>query len=157
MRTHIGLGIAFGTLIALTGCATIMHGTSQDVGLSSAPTAARVLVDNKPLGTTPTIAKLTRKDNHVIRMELDGYQPFEATVTRGVSGWVWGNIAFGGLIGLAVDAMSGGLYKLSPAQVAGQLANTRTSAIEVTHDGVYVVVVLRPDPTWQKVGELAHD
>jgi hypothetical protein len=30
------------------------------------------------------------------------------------SGWVWGNIAFGGLIGLGVDFISGGAYQLYP-------------------------------------------
>jgi hypothetical protein len=35
---------------------------------------------------------------------------------------VWGNIVFGGIIGLAVDAITGGLYKLAPEQVSAQLA-----------------------------------
>jgi len=32
-----------------------------------------------------------------------------------------GNIVFGELIGLAVDAMSGGLYNLTPTQISAQL------------------------------------
>ena len=31
--------------VLLTGCATIMHGSSQGVGLSSSPTAAKVTVE----------------------------------------------------------------------------------------------------------------
>jgi len=38
----------------------------------------------------PVIADLSRKDHHIVKIELDGYQPFEATVTRRVSGWVLG-------------------------------------------------------------------
>ena len=138
----------------VAACATIMHGTNQEVGLSSTPTNARVIVDNKPMGNTPVVAKLARKDNHIVRFELDGYQPFEATLTRRTSGWVWGNIVFGGLIGLAVDAMSGGLYKLTPEQIAGGMATQTASA---TSDGLYVAVVLRADPTWQKIGQLDRE
>ena len=149
-RTHLLIGI----LPLVAACATIMHGTTQDVGLSSTPTNARVTVDNKPLGNTPVIAKLTRKDNHIVRFELDGYKPFEATLTRGTSGWVWGNLVFGGLIGLAVDAMSGGLYKLTPSQIAGTMPQ-QTSGL--TTDGLYVAVVLQPDPAWEKVGQLTRE
>lgn len=153
------------TLVAAaTGCATIMHGTGQDVGFSSTPTAAKVTIDNKPVGNAPLIVKLARKDNHIVRMELDGYKPFEATLTRGTSGWVWGNLVFGGLIGLAVDAMTGGLYKITPEQVAGSLAAQSASAGEdrgaetgVSRDGVFVRVVLRPDPSWQRIGTLARE
>ena len=138
----------------IAACATIMHGTNQEVGLSSTPTNARVTVDNKPMGNTPVVAKLTRKDNHIVRFELDGYQPFEATLTRRTSGWVWGNIVFGGLIGLAVDAISGGLYKLTPEQIAGGMT---TQTANATTDGLYVAVVLRADPTWQKIGQLDRE
>lgn len=134
-----------------TACGTIIHGTRQDVGVSSSPTGAQVVVDNMPLGQTPVVAKLTRKDNHVIRITMPGYQTFETNVTRSVSGWVWGNIVFGGLIGLVVDAISGGLYKLRPEQVTGTLA---TADVRSEQGALYVAVVLAPDPSWEKVGQL---
>ena len=113
--------------ILLAGCATIMHGTSQGIGLSRSPTNATVTVDNKPIGNTPVVATLSRKDTHIVKFAMAGFLPYEATVTRKVSGWVWGNIVFGGVIGLAVDAISGGLYELSPDQVAANLSK-QTSA-----------------------------
>lgn len=140
-------------LLTLAACATIMHGTNQDVGISSSPTGAFVSIDNADKGRTPLITKLSRRDNHVVRIEMAGYAPFEATMTRSVSGWVWGNIAFGGLIGLAVDAVSGGLYKLSPEQVTGTLALGHASASK-TGDGIYVVVVLKPQDDWVKIAQL---
>ena len=143
-------------LTPLVGCATIMHGNSQDIGLSSNPTAAKVIIDGKPLGNAPIVTKLSRKDNHIVRMELDGYAPYEATMTRGVSGWVWGNVVFGGLVGLAVDAISGGLYKLSPEQVMGQMAKQNAS-VQSTKDGLYVTVVMTPDPAWQRIGSLERE
>lgn len=140
-------------LLSLAGCATIIHGTSQDVGFSSTPSAATVSVDNVEVGKTPVITKLSRKDNHIIKVQLAGFQPFEATVTRSVSGWVVGNLVFGALPGLVIDAISGGLYKLTPEQVAAQMALQGASVTRGDH-GLYVAVVLHPDSTWERVGSL---
>jgi hypothetical protein len=148
------LAVSALALLTLSACATIMHGGAQDVGLASSPTAAKVTVDNVPLGSTPLVTKLSRKDNHIVKFDIDGYAPFEATMTRGVSGWVWGNIVFGGLVGLAVDAISGGLYKISPEQVQATMAKQGAS---VTRDGMYVLVVMQPDPTWQKVAQMERE
>jgi hypothetical protein len=143
----LGLATLFGA------CATIMHGTHQDVGISSTPSSASVMVDNKPLGNTPVIAALKRGDNHIIKIELTGYAPFEATLTKKVSGWVWGNIVFGGLTGLAVDAITGGLYSLTPEQVAGQLARQGAST-QVSKNRFYVFLVAKPVNDWQQIGTL---
>jgi len=116
-----------------------------------------VSVDGQITGKTPIVSNLTRKDNHIIHLELAGYKPYDTTVTRSVSGWVWGNIVFGGLIGLAVDAINGGLYKLTPEQVSGTLISSGAAGIAPSRDGLYVTVVLSPQPGWQKVGQLERD
>ena len=135
------------------GCATIMHGTSQEIGIQSRPTGATVTINNQEYGKTPVVAKLSRKDNHTVHLTLNGYQPFDATITRSTSGWVWGNIVFGGLIGLAVDAISGGLYKLSPEQVEAELAS-KGMGMDMQGSDIIITVVLEPDPSWEKVGNL---
>jgi hypothetical protein len=140
-------------VVILGGCCSIIHGTRQDVGISSAPTGAAIKVDNVPSGNTPLVAKLTRKDNHVVHIELAGYQPVDMTLTRKVSGWVWGNIVFGGLIGLAVDAIDGAFYNLTPEQLSATLA-TQQASVNKTREGLYVLVVLKPEPGWVKVGQL---
>jgi len=141
------------TALVLWGCATIMHGTSQKVGISSSPTGAKVWVDNKEMGFTPLFADLKRGDDHIVRVELAGYQKAELTITKSVSGWVWGNIVFGGLVGLAVDAITGGLYNLSPEQLNAELKK-EGSAVIIKDGQIYVLTVLRPDPNWQKIGDL---
>jgi hypothetical protein len=130
-----------------------MHGTSQDVGISSSPTGATVTIDNQSPGQTPYIAHLSRKDNHLVKLALPGYAPAELTITRKTSGWVWGNIVFGGLIGLAVDAMTGGLYNLTPEQLSATLAAQQAS-VAPTKDGIFVVLVRAANPAWTKVGQL---
>ena len=147
--TFLGVALAF----FMVGCGTIIHGTTQGIGISSTPSGASITVDNQVQGKTPTIVKLGRKDTHIVKIELPGYQPFEATINRSVSGWVWGNIVFGGLIGLAVDAISGALYKLSPEQLQATLAK-ENAGLHYKEDAIYVAVILQPDPSWQSVGTL---
>ena len=63
-----------------------MHGTSQDIGISSSPTNASVTVDNSIKAQTPFVANLSRKDNHIIHITADGYAPADLTLTRSASG-----------------------------------------------------------------------
>lgn len=139
--------------LALTACASIMHGGHQDVGISSSPTSASVTIDNAAKGQTPYVANLSRKDNHVIHIAAEGYEPADLTLTRSTSGWVWGNLLFGGLIGLAVDAITGGLYKLTPDQLNATLGKQQASVAR-SKDGVYVVLVPSAEKGWLKVGQL---
>jgi len=144
------------TVLSVSGCASIIHGTQQDVGISSTPTGAAVTIDDTERGVTPVVTKLKRKENHTARIQMAAYQPFETTLMHSVSGWVWGNIVFGGLIGLAVDAVSGGLYKLTPEQVSGSLQTGHASVLQ-QDGGLYVLAVLEPQPDWVKVAQLQRE
>jgi hypothetical protein len=104
-----------------TGCATIMHGTRQDVSITSVPSGAAVTINGQDKGKTPVAVELPRKDKHLLKLELPGYLAFEQYLVRKVSGWVWGNLVFGGIPGLAVDAITGGLYKVAPEEVTATL------------------------------------
>jgi hypothetical protein len=141
------------TALCLSACATIIHGTRQEVGISSSPTGAEVWVDDVKMGETPVVAKLRRKGTHTVKLVLPGYQPYETTITRSVSGWVWGNIAIGGLIGLGVDAISGGMYKLSPEQVNGNFSAERAAGLS-KEDELYIDVANKPQQGWQHIGQL---
>lgn len=142
-------------LLAVTigACASIMHGTTQDIGISSSPTGATVTVDNGAKAQTPFVAKLSRKDSHLVHIVADGYAPADLTLTKTVSGWVWGNLVFGGLIGLAVDAMSGGLYNLTPNQLSAALAK-QSASVAPTKNGIYVILVQEAEAGWLKIGQL---
>jgi hypothetical protein len=143
--------VAVVTAAALVACGTIVQGKRQDVSFMSTPVGATVTVDGNVVGQTPVTAKLKRKDKHSVRIDMAGYQPFQATIERKVSGWVWGNIIFGGLIGLAVDAGTGGMYRLKPDHVAATLT---TAQIDDGSDRIFIAVVTHADPRWQRVGQL---
>lgn len=139
-------------LLFSQACGTIMQGSTQQVGISSNPSNASVTINGQNHGNTPMIIDLKRKDSHMVKIELDGYQPYETNLTRSTSGWVWGNIVFGGLIGLVVDASAGGMYKLTPDQIDSELRSAHAEAL--SNDGLFIAVVLKADPSWEKIGSL---
>jgi len=141
--------LAVAACATLVACASIVNGTTQDIGISSQPGGATVTVNGVVLGQTPLIADLKRKNEHFVTIELEGFEPYELTITKSASGWVFGNILFGGLIGLAVDAISGGLYKLSPESINAEMITATTEG-----EGVFITVVLAPEPGWIKIGEM---
>jgi hypothetical protein len=101
-----------GLLIAVqfcTGCATIVTGGGADqaVRFASTPRGADVYVDGNKVGQTPVSVRLTRKDEHQVRIVKEGFTPYEKTIESGLNPWLFGNIILGGLIGLGVDVLSG--------------------------------------------------
>lgn len=151
----ISLALILGLASTFAGCATILRGTGHGIGIASQPPGASVVIDNKEYGVTPVSAKLRRKENHRIVVQLEGYQPYEVVLTRQTSAWVFGNILFGigAPVGLAIDAISGGMYTLKPDQVDAELQQSAKQA-DGEAASLYVVLVPKADPSWQKIGQL---
>ena len=141
------------SLTTLSSCATIVSGTRQSIGISSMPSTASIYVDKEFVGYTPLQVEMTRKDNHFVRIELEGYMPYEITISRKMNGWVFGNIVFGGLIGLAVDAISGGIYKLTPEQIQTELLTSNITCTKKAGNS-YIAIVMEPKPEWKKIGNM---
>ncbi|CAN5400346.1 hypothetical protein BH23BAC1_BH23BAC1_21270 [soil metagenome] len=135
-----------------SSCATIINGSRQPISISSSPSGAKITIDGIPTAATPFIAKLKRRDYHFIKIEMDGYLPSEILLARKVSGWIAGNIVFGGLVGLILDVATGSMYRLTPEQVWAELKPGITEAS--LKDGIYIGVTLTPDANWDKIGQL---
>jgi hypothetical protein len=69
---------------------------------------------------------------------------------------VWGNLVFGGIPGLAIDAITGGLYKLAPEQVMAQLQRQDVQ-VAAGSEMLLVTVVMRPAPGMERIGTLVRD
>ena len=129
-------------LFGIAGCAAIIHGTKQEVAVSSTPSGADVIVMGAHMATTPAVIKLDRKDsNIVLRFEKEGYEPVEIALRRSVDGWIAGNILFGGLIGLVIDFASGAAYKLSPPEIQAVMQEKGISLDDIPSDGDLVIWV----------------
>ncbi|MFN3412535.1 MAG: PEGA domain-containing protein [Thermoanaerobaculum sp.] len=148
----------FGLLLvgvgALVACASIIHGTRQSVGITSIPSAATVYDNGQLLGKTPMVAELSRKTDHRIRMELEGYEPYEMVLTRHVSGWLFGNLLFGGLIGIIIDAADGAIYNLKPEAVSANLVKVGDDQSQKS--GLVISVVLGAPEHGERIGQLAR-
>jgi hypothetical protein len=110
--TQVLLFVAIGTL--LTGCATIISGTTQDIEFSSLPPGANVKLNDGAQTVTPGKLTLKRKENYTALFTKDGFPERQAEVKRDGVGnwWVLGNILFGGLIGIVIDIVSGAQHHL---------------------------------------------
>ena len=151
------------TLI-MSSCASIIHGPTQMINFSSQPSGATVTIDGKEYGKTPQSIELRRKgrekgdkskkQQYDVKIALDGYYPYELKVKREMDGWFLGNLFFGGLIGIIIDASSGAMYKLTPEQVIAQMNSNSTAMIDVKEDRIYLEATMKIDPNWEKVGQL---
>jgi hypothetical protein len=105
------LFVAFGA----SGCATVLHGTTQKVSITSRPSGAAGLIE--PTGiriVTPAQVELRRKQNYTVHFELSGYKPQNAYLCRVFSPATHGNLLLGGLIGLSTDMGNGAAWELAP-------------------------------------------
>ena len=127
----VSLGI-FSCLFA-SGCATIVKGTTQQIPVASEPTGARVSVDGSAAGTTPTAVTLSRKINHIVTIEKEGYQSESVAITKSMSAAVAGNIIAGGFVGWGVDAMTGAQYNLNPSTISVRLQPTAEAKVAVAN------------------------
>ena len=115
--TQIALVATLST--ALTGCGVIFGGSTETIRVGSTPRGATIVAEpTVGTSTAPTALELPRKDSYVITATLDGYEPAEATIRKGMRGGILAlDILFTGLIGVVVDAATGGWWDLSPDDV----------------------------------------
>lgn len=144
-----------GLILGLSSCATIILGSKQSVGISSTPSSAKIFINDEEVGITPQTVQIKKNQaqSFKVRIELEGYEPYETVLTRKTSGWIAGNILLGGLIGLVVDFATGGAYLLTPEQIEAQLGQS-TSMIHKTDDSIQFFVTLQSQDDWKKIGQL---
>src|SRR5687768_15559980 len=83
-RVRITLA-GIGLLMLSSGCATIVSGPTQTIGVASIPAGAHVSINNELRGQTPLVTPVSRRRNHTVKIEKSGYQPVETTLTRHVN------------------------------------------------------------------------
>jgi hypothetical protein len=109
--------------VAASGCATIVHGSTQSIAVNTDPPGARVMVNGQDHGATPTTLNLKRGRDHQIVFDLAGYQPVTINVEKNMDTmpFIVGNLFSWGIIGWVVDAANGAAYRLTPDQINANL------------------------------------
>lgn len=107
-----------------SGCSSIISKSDYAVAVNSSPDGANFSITNKAglkvqSGVTPSIVTLKsssgyfKGEAYTIELKKDGYSSKTFTLSSTVDGWYFGNILFGGLIGmLIVDPATGAMYNL---------------------------------------------
>ncbi len=123
MRKVVPCLVAALAFLLMSGCATIVGGgPSQPVSLDSTPGSASYTIQSAAgmqmaQGSTPGTVSLPRSNEYQIEVSLDGYEPQSTVLTRGINGWIWGNLFVGWIVGFGIDFLTGSAYKLEPSFV----------------------------------------
>jgi hypothetical protein len=113
----IKLTVALTAFVALTGCATIVKGTTQSVALETpgAPGAKCTLssssVSNVTLVTPASVVLQKGSESVRVLCKKECFEDGVGIITSGTEAMAAGNIIAGGVIGLGIDAASGAMNK----------------------------------------------
>jgi hypothetical protein len=141
---------------ALSGCATVYQGGTQAIKLNSTPDAATITIINSAgdtvhRGATPISVALKRGagyfrgESYTVRIEKGGFKPAEIALNATISGWYFGNLLIGGVIGmLVVDPLSGAMYTLAPDVVGANMDQAQASSWN--KDGSLMITMLQDVP-----------
>lgn len=126
---------------SLTACSSIVSKSDYPVAITSIPSEAQFTirdVSGKAIesGTTPKTITLKssagyfKKQSYTVEFQKEGYPSRTVEIVSSVDGWYFGNILFGGLIGmLIVDPATGAMYNL-PAGIEGNLTDEPTESAD---------------------------
>jgi hypothetical protein len=112
MKTQV-LVIA-ATCVLLGGCASIMKGSSQSVGITTPPVTGATCNLTSKEGSwqvvSPGAVTVSRsKQDMQVRCTKEGYQEAVAVIPSNFEGWTVGNLIFGGIVGVGIDAATGAM------------------------------------------------
>ena len=105
-----------------SNCASIVTKTTYPMSISSDPQGADIKITDKKgkeifVGKTPATIDLKAgagffsSASYVVDFTLDGYDPIKMPIQYKLEGWYFGNILFGGIIGmLIVDPATGAMW-----------------------------------------------
>ena len=126
-------------LFLTSSCASIVSKSSYPISINSSPSEASIVItDKKGLevyrGNTPATMKLKSgsgffsKAQYQVKFEKKGYDTKIVPVNFKLDGWYFGNILFGGVIGmLIIDPATGAMYKLDTEFLNESLIITTSS------------------------------
>jgi hypothetical protein len=158
----ISVTLIVGATLAITGCATVFTGTSDDIQFETEPSGATVIVDGLERGETPTTITVDRSINDKrVTIEKEGYEEREIRLRddfNTVSILNFGNLLFWG-----IDLATGAIYRYNPQQYDIDLEEESSSSASASQRiveekyGTYTTVALRDAPAGEMVLSEPHN
>lgn len=148
---RVTLPFALAVTLALGSCASIVSKTRYPVAINSVPVGADVTITNRAgkevfVGKVPTAVTLKsgagffKKEIYTLKFKKEGYDDRLMTLEADLNGWYFGNIVFGGLIGmLIVDPATGAMYRIAQRDVQGVMAQSAQGSILFKNEGLSII------------------
>jgi len=111
-RTTAVLGVVS---IFLAGCSTIVKGTEQQISVNTPCQLQSPAIGTRTVQTPANVILPKSKHNVAVSCTAQCYSPGISTLGSHTEVMTAGNIVFGGLIGLGVDAASGAMNTYDPS------------------------------------------
>ncbi len=119
-------------LLGTVSCSSIFNGSQQDVEVKASESGAEIIINGNNMGKTPATIKLQRGKDHIVEIKKSGYDTYRITTGQSITGWFWGNLLCGGLVGMVIDLATGNAYDVEPSVINAQLS--KTSAMLGSYD-----------------------
>jgi hypothetical protein len=135
-------------VMLLSSCATIFSSKQVVTKIDSSPSRMAYKIKNEEgvvvsEGITPSTTTLNRSPGYfrpgkyTVEISKNGKLVGKETVSATLNGWYFGNIIFGGLIGMiVVDPLSGAMYRMPETVTVG---TTSLAANEVPNQTLQIV------------------
>lgn len=108
--------VALWLLFLQTGCASIVNPGPEKLTVNTTPSEAQTNV-NGMSGTSPKTFIVEKGKEANIDVKKEGHQSVSRFVGTTLDPWFFGNILFGGIIGIIIDLVSGNSQKLKSNSV----------------------------------------
>jgi hypothetical protein len=141
----------------ISGCATIMGGSENQITIVSYPSPATVIITDEDRveafkGETPVTVTLKpgsgyfQGKDYTVLVTKSGFRRYTIFIRSQLNEWYLGNLFSVGLIGLLVDPLTGAMWKLSPDNIFVTLERETTQ--EGMEEGTLIVVFLQDVPDY---------
>ncbi|CAI2719229.1 PEGA domain-containing protein [Nitrospina watsonii] len=118
-------------ILIISGCATLVEGSTQTISVNSNVQGAEVLFNGQPIGVTPLTALVPKGKNATIVVKKEGYQAQTIAATTKITTAFWGNIITGGLLGSTTDLVSKSAYEYAPNNYYANLFPIESSSLQL--------------------------
>ena len=125
MKFALKLAAAAAGAILVTGCSSMMSGTTQEIQVNSNPAGATVflgsvakdgsVINKVAAGVTPLKVRISRKDGAIV-VEKAGYTGVNLPMTTKMNPWMWGNIALTSPLSTSIDTSTGAANQYDPGE-----------------------------------------
>ena len=126
---------------SLAGCGTIFGGTSETIQVNSAPSGASLTTRPETATfTTPASIRLERKHTYTLIASKEGYDSAEFQLEQKMRGGMLVLDILTFPVGIVVDAITGGWWKLEPKEPSLTLEKTDVSMEGPRHIDVTITL-----------------